>query len=228
MHTVINDEEFKNLYSKIKEQRKSIIAPVDNYGLIAIKKLFSGDERRFYMLISLLLSSQTKDIFTFECINNLIKNEIINFSQLDKLEIDQIKNLISKSGFANKKAKFLKILAEQYKNKNLPQDYNSVMRIKGIGQKMAYLYLNYGCEIIEGIGVDTHVLRVSNRLGIDCKNAEICEKKLKVIFDKEEWKMVNFVFVGFGQEICKAINPRCDLCCIKNLCQYNQINKISW
>ncbi|KAM0687402.1 hypothetical protein COBT_001356 [Conglomerata obtusa] len=212
------------LYNQIKEQRNSITAAVDKYGLISIKNKHKGNTQKFYMLISLLLSSQTKDEITNDAMNNFIKRGVNDMNSLFKLTIVEIKEIISKVGFANKKAIYIKEMSDGYKNKTLPQNYDELIKIKGIGLKMAYLYLNYACDDNQGIGVDTHVLRICQRLGLVVKNADECEKTLQTIFDFLEWKNINYTLVGFGQEICKAIGRKCNICIINKKCPSSNIN----
>ncbi|KAM0677434.1 hypothetical protein BDAP_001935 [Binucleata daphniae] len=219
---------FRDIYYKIAKQRESIIAPVDKFGLIAIKKKYSKDQTQFLMLVSLLLSSQTKDIYNFETIEKFVKLDIVSFSELAKYTVGDIKQIVQKIGFANKKSLYLKELAEKYKNKAIPTDFTTLTKIKGIGPKMAILYLNYAENIVCGVGVDTHIFRVCNRLGMNVKTANECEKQLCKIFDKSEWKNINYVLVGFGQEICKAKKPNCHMCSVVKECKSKDERYVNW
>lgn len=218
---------FQKLYEEIKEQRKSISADVDRFGLSKIVK--SDDETyKFLLIIHLILSSQTKDIYTYESTTNFISKNIYDCHALSKLQAEEIQEMIKKVGFAKQKAMYLQTFAKSYRNKALPCTYNEIIGIKGIGNKMAYLYLQFACNLTLGIGVDTHVLRVSKRLGLDVKSADKCEKKLQNIFEKDEWYKINHTLVGFGQEICRAVRPKCNECCVKFKCPSSEIKLLAW
>lgn len=216
------------MFTRIKKQRESLVAPVDKFGLTAINNNFTGDQKSFLMLVSLLLSSQTKDEYNFETMQKFVDLAITSFEKLASCDLEYIKKLIRRIGFANKKAIYLKELAEEYKNKQIPSDIDKLLKIKGIGMKMAILYLNHTTDRINGIGVDTHVFRVSKRLGIHAKTPEKCEKQLQLLFDISEWKSINYVLVGFGQEICKAKRPRCNICDIRNDCKSKDKKIMDW
>lgn len=216
-----------DLYQAIKKQRKTIIAPVDTISPCKVAKYESDDIRKYQILIALLLSSQTKDEVTFAAITSL--NEVLGVltprNVLNAKEED-LRRSISKVGFNNRKLKYLIEVSKRVVNK-MPETLEETLKLPGIGYKMAYLYLQHACGFSEGVGVDTHVHRITNRIGlISTKTAEQSEKELQKIFDRDEWMFVNNVFVGFGQMICKAIKPQCEKCCIKDRCPYyNNVKK---
>lgn len=209
------------MYKKIKVQRRDIHANVDKYGLVSIDQTTDIETYRFLLLIHLMLSSQTRDIYTYETILNFKSLEILNCKKLYKLSIDEICKIISKVGFAKTKAMYLKLFSEKYRNIKMPTSYEDLLEIKGVGNKMAYLYLQYATKEVRGIGVDVHVLRVCNRLGLVAKTADECEKKLQDLFDKDEWNKINYVLVGFGQVICKSKKPKCKECIVNQECPSN-------
>lgn len=213
-----------DLYFKIKEQRKSIIAPVDYVGCASMGR--NQEDRKFYVLVGLLLSSQTKDEVTFKAVENLEKLlGVLSPSNVLKTSKDEIHKCIEKVGYHNKKTNFLFQIAEKVKEK-MPETLEETLALPGIGKKMAYLYLAHGCGRNEGIGVDTHVHRISNRLGlVKSKNEEETRLALEKTFEREEWQPINKVFVGFGQTICKPVNPRCNECCVKEFCAFKRENR---
>lgn len=217
---------FVKMYFEIKRQRESIIAAVDKYGLVSIPKI-NDESYKFLVIVHLILSSQTKDVYTSETISELINRKILSCKDLDKLKKEEIIEIIKKVGFANKKTDYLQVFASEYKDKPMPITYEDVISIRGVGNKMAYLYLQFACDSISGIGVDTHVHRVSKRLGLDAKTADKCEIELQKMFDKSEWGKINHTLVGFGQEICRAVKPKCDECVVKHKCPSSRV-KIEW
>jgi endonuclease-3 len=104
----------------------------------------------------------------------------------------------------------------------VPEDYDKVIKLPGIGNKMAYLYLKCCCNKIEGIAVDTHVHRISNRLGWvnNTKTPEETRKGLQKWLPHEYWYDANMYLCGFGQTICEAKKPKCEECGLKDICDF--------
>ena len=93
------------------------------------------------------------------------------------------------------------------------------MKLKGIGPKIANLYAQIALSKNTGISVDTHCHRIPNRLKWIKTNSPIQTKeKLEEIFEKSEWPHINKILVGFGQEICCSVSPKCEVCPINKLC----------
>lgn len=226
-----------SLYYEIKKQREEISAPVDVMGCASSPVEFDDEERKLYTLVALFLSSQTKDEITYTAMRNLIKSlpeesaaktgNIKKTKNYNGLTIENLVNsseqfidsCISKVGFHKTKAKNLKKIADILKKKGLPTTLNEAIELPGIGEKMGFLYMLHGCNKVLGIGVDTHVHRIVNRIGlVKTKKPEETRRELEKIVPKEEWKDINKVLVGFGQVICLASNPNCKKCCIDKKC----------
>lgn len=210
-----------DVYFTIKKQREEIDAPVDSIGCYAAGKNYTGDVKRFQILVALLLSSQTKDEVTYGAVMSLNSFlGVLTPANVLNAKEEDIHNCISKVGYHNKKTKFLVSISREVISK-MPTTFEEVIKLPGIGKKMAYLYLYHACGKNEGIGVDTHVHRISNWIGlVETKEPEQTRKELEKIFDKEEWPAIGTVLVGFGQTICKPVNPKCNECHAKNSCPY--------
>ncbi|KAG0435036.1 Endonuclease III like protein [Dictyocoela muelleri] len=91
-----------------------------------------------------------------------------------------------------------------------------LLKFPGVGKKVAFLFLENAFDIIEGIGVDTHVHRIINRLGYETKNSEETRKLIENKLPISEWKGVNKALVGYGQVVCTPKNPNCNICLVKN------------
>lgn len=211
-----------DLYFKIKEQRKMITAPVDTMGCCSAGKEYEGDVKKFQILVALLLSSQTRDDVTYSAVKSLN-------SLLGTLTPEHVLNCpetlvhkcIEKVGYHNKKVKFLMEISRRVKD-GMPSTLEDVLRLPGIGRKMAYLYLQHGCNKNEGIGVDTHVHRISNRIGlVRTKTPEETRKALESVLERPEWQEINGVMVGFGQVVCTPTRPKCPTCVISKECPYS-------
>ena len=106
----------------------------------------------------------------------------------------------------------------------MPEDLESILKLPGVGKKMAYLYLANACNKNEGIGVDTHVHRISNRIGlVSTKTPEETRKELESKIPQKEWQSINKVLVGFGQTICLPLRPKCKECDASKICLKNNI-----
>lgn len=212
------ESEINKLIIKIKQQREKLKAPVDIFGCKAI-----GKNNKLKILIALLLSSQTKDQVTYEAVKNLSEN-LKNGLTLKSLKLsstEEINYLIRKVGFHNKKSIFLKEIANQCYENGLPTTFEEVLKLPGVGSKMAILYMQHAHDEVVGISVDTHVHRVSNRIGlVNSKNPESTRIQLQEVIEKEDWHFINSMFVGFGQMVCLPINPKCKECFIKEDCKF--------
>ena len=142
---------------------------------------------------------------------------------------DKIVELIYGVSFHNNKAKSIKHLAQEIRDKyddDPPESLEEVVKLKGIGYKMALIYLKDVCGKVEGIAVDTHIHKIANRLGwTETKNAEKTRKQLESIVDKKYWEEMNPILVGFGQEICKSVKPKCDECLLIKECLWYKEEK---
>lgn len=141
--------------------------------------------------------------------------------KLSQLSEGEIIDLIYPVGFYRIKAKHIKaaaaLLLEKYQGM-VPQKIEDLLQFPGVGRKTANLVLGTAFKI-ETISVDTHVHRISNRLGIlKTKIPEETEQGLKRIFPKEYWITLNPYLVGHGQIVCKPISPFCSQCKIRQFC----------
>ncbi len=140
-----------------------------------------------------------------------------------KLSTKQIEKAIYPVGFYKTKSKRIKEickkLIDEYNGKT-PDDFDTLMEFKGVGRKTANIVMVYGFHK-HGIPVDTHVHRVSNRLGLVLtKTPEKTELVLRDIVPKIYWMDLNDLFVQFGQNICKPIGPKCNICPVSKYCNY--------
>jgi endonuclease-3 len=170
-------------------------------------------------LIFAVLSSRTRDEVTVEAGRRLYERAK-SPEMLLKLDVREIEELIRGVGFYRVKAKKLKQLAkklvEEYSSE-VPLNFDELLKLPGVGRKTANLVL--ASQNIPTIAVDTHVHRISNRLGlVKTKKPEDTERELKKIFPENLWNKINRAFVGFGQTVCKPQRPLCDDCPLSSLC----------
>ncbi|KAE8694853.1 Endonuclease III-like protein 1 [Hibiscus syriacus] len=213
----------------IRKMRSLEDAPVDTMGCEKAGSVLPPKERRFAVLISSLLSSQTKDHVTHGAIQRLGQNCLLTPDAIDKADEETIKELIYPVGFYPKKAtnmkKIAKICLMKYHG-DIPRSLEELLLLPGIGPKMAHLVMNIAWNDVQGICVDTHVHRISNRLGWvsrpGTKQKTLSPEETRVALQqwlpKEEWVPINPLLVGFGQTICTPLRPRCDSCSITEFC----------
>jgi len=193
-----------------------------------IRRKASSDYEVFKILISTILSQRTRDENTEKAADNL-------FSKADtpkkilKLSKRGLEELIRPSGKYRQKAKRIKevskIILEKYKGK-VPKTREELMKLPGVGFKTADVVLMYG-HGIPSIAIDTHANRIPKRIGLVDEKANIEEVKrvLEDLIPKKDWYIVNLGLVNFGREICKPINPRCEICHMSRYCKYSLNSK---
>ena len=179
----------------------------------------------FTFLIAVILSAQATDV----TVNKATKNLFKKYDSPEKFLLlgeEKLKNYIKTINLYPTKAKNIiktcKILVEEY-NLEVPDSLTELMKLPGVGRKTANVILNSAFGI-DTIPVDTHVLRVSNRLGIACGKTPIqVEEQLTKILPKKYFSKAHHWLVLHGRYICKAIKPKCSLCIISKYCNYFKI-----
>jgi endonuclease-3 len=207
------------LYSAMKEMRKNITAPVDTMGCERLANVKDTPRaQRFQTLVSLMLSSQTKDVVTAAAIRGMqstLPGGLTLESILD-VEPTRLNELIGKVGFHNVKTKNIKKTAEILKdqfNSDIPDTIDGLISLPGVGPKMAYLCMSAAWGRVEGIGVDVHVHRITNLWRWHKTNTpEETRLALQAWLPKEMWHEINWLLVGLGQTICLPIGRKCTEC----------------
>ena len=182
-------------------------------------------ESDYQLLIAIVLSAQSTD----KRVNSVTPTLFKKYSSLEALgngSLGDIESIIRPVGSYHKKASYIKdialILNEKY-NEIVPRDRDKLMELPGVGRKTANVFLSefYGEN---HIAVDTHVERVSKRLGLARKNDNVLtiEKKLMKKFKQDEWGKRHLQLVLFGRYYCKAVKPECSNCQLKDLCRGNK------
>ena len=187
------------------------------------------DHGPFSILIGTILSARTKDESTTRIVKDLFK-VYKNAKQLANAKVKDVEKIIKSIGFYHVKAKRIidvaKIIDSQYKGK-VPDNLEKLIELPGVGRKTANCVLVYAYEK-PAIPVDIHVHRISNRLGlVQTKNPEETEFELMKKIPKKFWLDINDTFVMYGQNICKPITPMCNVCKIKNSCNYYKTKNAS-
>lgn len=173
----------------------------------------------FKVLISTILSQRTRDANTERASKKLF-NKYDSPNALSKASVKRIESLIKDAGFYRVKAQRIKEVATQVLSHGMPRTLEGLMKLPGVGRKTANCVLVFGYNE-PAIPVDTHVHRISNRVGlVNTKTPEMTEKELMNLLPKDYWLDLNNLFVKFGQRICKPVKPSCSECMLKNSCKY--------
>ncbi len=176
----------------------------------------------FKILISTILSQRTRDANTHRASTDLFE-EFSTPEELAEAPIEKVKELIEPAGFYNVKSKRIKEVArlvhEEYGDE-VPEDMEELLDMPGVGRKTANCVQVYGFGE-PAVPVDTHVHRISNRLGIaDTSDPEETEKVLEKEIPKKYWIEINKLMVEFGKQICQPRRPKCDECPLTDMCDY--------
>ena len=177
----------------------------------------------FELLVAVVLSAQTTD----ERVNSVTPSLFKKYPdayKLSKAKLSDVEKIIKPIGLYHNKAiniiKLSKSLVDNFEGK-VPDNREDLESLPGVGRKTANVILN-NCFAEPAFAVDTHVSRVSKRLGIADENDDVgtIEEKLMNYFPKDKWGKLHHQFIFFGRYKCKAIKPDCTDCPMKKICNY--------
>lgn len=181
----------------------------------------------FELVVAVMLSAQCTD----ERVNKTTPSIFCKYSTPEdfaSIDITELESLIHPCGFYKNKAKNIKACAKKIVedfNGVVPKTMEELITLPGVGRKSANVILLEVFGIAEGIAVDTHAKRISNKLGLSTKtDPEKIEQDLIKLFPKIYLKDINHLFVWHGRNICNARNPKCDICPVNKYCN-NYLSK---
>lgn len=184
-------------------------------------------ENPFQLLVATILSAQTTDKKVNEVTEDLFK-EYPDLDSFLTLSIDELESRIKQIGLYRSKAKNILIMCNQLKSKfngEVPNTMEEITSLAGAGRKTANVVLSNAFGV-PSIAVDTHVFRVSNRLGLaDSDNVLEVEKQLQAELPKKEWSLTHHLLIFHGRRCCIARNPKCSECPFTNRCKYFKEHK---
>lgn len=216
----MKDSDIHNIIRILQKDIKKWEAP-------AVTKVAVKTKDPFKVLISCILSLRTKDSTTAEASHRLFSLAGTPADML-KISADSIEKAIFPVGFYRTKARNIieicKSLKDHY-NSIVPDSIDELLKLKGVGRKTANLVVTVGYDR-DGICVDTHVHRISNRWGyVKTKTPDKTEEALRSKLPRTYWKIYNDLLVTFGQNLCKPISPLCSECNIAIYCDRIDIIK---
>lgn len=212
-------DKIDDIVTTLKRENKKYIVP--------IVTRVSMTKSPFMVLISCLLSLRTKDKVTAEASNRLFKLAD-NPEKMLGLSIKNIEKTIYPVGFYKTKSKRIKEICKTLLDNYggiVPDEIDELLKLKGVGRKTANLVVTLGYGKL-GICVDTHVHRISNRLGlVKTKTPEQTEFTLRKKLPQKHWLIYNDLLVTYGQNLCVPISPWCSKCKIFKYCKRVGVKK---
>jgi endonuclease-3 len=180
----------------------------------------------YELLVAVMLSAQCTD----ERVNIVTKELFKEYNtprKMLKLTVEELSLKIKPCGLNNSKAKNIisasKMIVENHGGE-VPSDFESLIKLSGVGRKTADVMLAVAFEK-DAIAVDTHVFRVSNRIGlVKTKTPYQTEIELMKIIDKSKWSKSHHYLIWHGRRVCKARKPECATCQLKEICKYKDKN----
>lgn len=174
----------------------------------------------FYLLISTVLSQRTRDDVTIPTTQKLF-SAFATVEEMAGADVDAIQELIRNVGFYRVKAQRIidisRIILQDYDGL-VPDSMDDLLKLSGVGRKTANCVLAYAYEQ-DVIAVDTHVHRISNRMGlVETSEPDETEKELEKVISKQDWKDINGLMVLFGQNVCRPVGPKCEECIMNDIC----------
>lgn len=180
----------------------------------------------FELLVATILSAQCTDERVNWVTSELFKKYRTPFD-FANLKNEELERLIYSTGYYKSKAKHIiessKLIIEKF-NGNVPDTMESLLQLPGVGRKTANVILSHSFSK-PGIVVDTHVIRITNRLGlVDTKDPKKIEFQLMKIVPKDKWVVFTHLLISHGRKYCISRRPKCDQCPINGYCNYFKKN----
>jgi endonuclease-3 len=173
------------------------------------------------LLIATMLSAQTTD----ERVNIVTRSLFKKYRKPEDYadaDLNELEELIRSTGFYHNKAKNIKktgeMLVERFSSQ-VPKTMEEMLELPGVARKTANIVLQNAYGVVKGVAVDTHVRRVSARLGLtQYQDPEKIEQDLMRIVPKEKWERIADLLIILGRRICTAKKPKCDICVLSKIC----------
>lgn len=176
----------------------------------------------YELLIAVILSAQCTDVRVNQ-VTEVLFEKADTAEKMTQLPLDEIETIIKPCGLYKNKAKNILLTSQMLVGKyggDVPKTIEELMELPGVGKKTANVVVSNAFGV-PAIAVDTHVFRVSNRIGLaEAKNVEQTEEQLMKRIDREIWTKAHHLLIFHGRRICKARTPLCDQCPLTEYCIY--------
>jgi endonuclease-3 len=206
----------------VEKIMRSLARAITGLELPAVEKISEEQaEEPFQILIATILSARTQDATTHAASTRLFRRARTPRT-MARLPVKEIEKLIYPVSFYRYKARYVKACCEMLVkrfNGRVPRTMDELIMLPGVGRKTANLVLILGFKSLQNICVDTHVHRISNRLGwVSTKLPDETEQALYDATDRRWWPSINLYLVSWGQNVCRPVYPRCGDCVIAPDC----------
>jgi endonuclease-3 len=207
---------------RVEGTMRTLARAIAGMKLPAIEKIsHDSQEDPFQILIGTMLSARTQDATTDAATRRLFRAARTPRT-MAKLPVKQIEKLIYPVGFYRNKARFVKAICQalvsQFGGK-VPNTLEELITLPGVGRKTANLVLIVGFKSANNICVDTHVHRISNRLGwVQTREPNETEQALYRVTEQRWWPLINLYLVTWGQNVCRPLSPNCRGCALSARC----------
>ncbi len=195
---------------------------LEHYPIAGGRRHFIDFANPYEALILTILSAQTTDR-AVNAIHDALFSRYPTPEALSRAKPDEVEPIIHSIGFHHTKARYIVETAKKLVydfGGEVPRTIEELQTLPGVGRKTANIVLSHAFDINVGIAVDTHVRRVSKRIGFtDSTNPDIIERDLMALFPQEAWQDINYLLISHGRAICTAQNPRHEQCFISALCR---------
>lgn len=208
-HRLLNDKELEIVMDRLAKK-------------YPVNKSMLHFRTPFELLVATILSAQCTDVRVNKVTDDMFRRYSTP-KDFNEIPLEELEKEIKTCGLYKNKSKNIKgtakMILEEFSGE-VPRTRKELMKLPGVGRKTANVVL-YNAFDIQTIAVDTHVFRVTNRLGIvDGKNVKQTEEQLMDRLPENEWGRDHHIFIHLGRDVCKARNPQCDDCCVDEYCRY--------
>ena len=207
---------------RVERVMRALGRAITGMELPAVEKISEAQsEEPFQILIATLLSARTQDATTHAASTRLFRRARTPRT-MARLPVAEIERLIFPVGFYRTKARHVKACCRTILTRfggRVPSTIEELVTLPGVGRKTANLVLILGFKSGNNICVDTHVHRISNRIGwVQTRQPEETERALYAVTDRRWWPLINQYMVTWGQNVCRPVHPRCGDCALARLC----------
>ncbi|WP_134669137.1 endonuclease III [Halorussus marinus] len=182
---------------------------------------------RLELLVAVILSAQCTD----ERVNKETAHLFEKYEMVEdyaNADVDELSEDLNSITYHNSKADYIKTSAQLMLDEHdgeVPDTMDELTDLKGVGRKTANVVLQHGHDVVEGVVVDTHVQRISRRLGItDEERPEAIERDLMEIVPEDDWQQYTHLFISHGRATCTARNPDCADCVLEDVCPSSKLD----
>jgi endonuclease-3 len=213
----------------VEKVMRSLAQAITGLELPAVEKISEEQaEEPFQILIATILSARTQDATTHAASTRLFRRARTPRT-MAKLSVKEIERLIYPVSFYRNKARHVKACCQMLLDRfggRVPSTLEELVMLPGVGRKTANLVMILGFKSLRNICVDTHVHRISNRLGwVATRQPDETEQALYAATDARWWPYINLYLVTWGQNVCRPVYPRCGVCALRVYCPQVGVTK---